>query len=68
MNKLTPLFIAGSLAISAGLVIAQNQMVKDDPIQGHDMPGMDMSDMRAPASGNPFEKAGIGLGDRTRWT
>lgn len=57
MNKLTPLFIAGSLAISAGLIVAQNQMVKDDPMQGHDMPGM--SNMKAPASGNPLAKTGL---------
>ena len=40
MNKLTPIFIAGALAISAGLAIAQTSMNKDDPMQGHNMAGM----------------------------
>lgn len=54
MNRLTPIFIAGSLAISAGLAIAQGQMNKDDPMQGHTMSGMEM-----PASANPSTKAYI---------
>lgn len=40
MNKLTPIFIAGALAISAGLAIAQTSMNKGDPMQGHNMAGM----------------------------
>lgn len=39
MNKLTPILIAGSLAISAGLAFAQKQMNKDNPMQGHTMSG-----------------------------
>ena len=42
MNKLTPIFIAGALAISAGLAIAQNHINKDDPMQNHDMSGHSM--------------------------
>ncbi|OCP19221.1 MULTISPECIES: DUF305 domain-containing protein [unclassified Ensifer] len=57
MNKLTPIFIAGAIAISAGLAIAQSQMNKDDPMQGHDMSGMNMSDLEVPASDNPSTKA-----------
>ena len=46
MNKLTPIFIAGALAVSAGLAIAQSQMAGDAPAAqtqgtGHDM-GHDM--------------------------
>ncbi|ANH08268.1 DUF305 domain-containing protein [Shinella sp. HZN7] len=52
MNKLTPIFIAGALAISAGLVIAQSQMKTGDAMQGHDMSGMAM-----PASDSPSTKA-----------
>jgi uncharacterized protein (DUF305 family) len=45
MNKLTPIFIAGALAISAGLAIAQSQINTNDPMAGHDMSGMQsMSD------------------------
>jgi uncharacterized protein (DUF305 family) len=59
MNKLTPIFIAGALAISAGLAIAQSKMSKDDPMQGHDMTGMEM-----PASGSPSTKAYLAVNDR----
>ncbi|GAA4166726.1 CopM family metallochaperone [Shinella granuli] len=52
MNKLTPIFIAGALAISAGLTIAQSQMKTGDAMQGHDMSGMAM-----PASDSPSTKA-----------
>lgn len=41
MNKLTPIFIAGALAISAGLAIAQTQTNSTAPADahsGHDMP------------------------------
>lgn len=61
MNKLTPIFIAGSLVISAGLAIAQNQMNKDNPMQGHDMTGMDM---QTPASGKPSTKAYLAVNNR----
>ncbi|MEO5759449.1 MAG: DUF305 domain-containing protein [Mesorhizobium sp.] len=63
MNKLTPIFIAGALAISAGLAIAQSQMNKDDPMQGHSMRGMNMSSMEMPASENPSTKAYIAAND-----
>jgi uncharacterized protein (DUF305 family) len=43
MNKLTPLFIAGALAISAGLAIAQSQMNKTQTMQDHNMAGRAMS-------------------------
>lgn len=59
MNKLTPLFIAGALAISAGLAIAQSQMNKDDTMQGHNMAGHSM-----PASDNPSTKAYVAANDR----
>jgi uncharacterized protein (DUF305 family) len=39
MNKLTPIFIAGALVISAGLAIAQSQLNTDNTMQGHNMPG-----------------------------
>lgn len=58
MNKLTPIFIAGSIAISAGLAIAQSQMNKDNPMQDHNMLGMEM-----PASGNPSTKAYLAAND-----
>ena len=47
MNKLTLIFIAGALAISAGLMIAQNEM-NTDTVPDHNMPGHSM-----PASDNP---------------
>ncbi len=59
MNKLTPLFIAGALAISAGLAIAQSQMNKDGTMQGHNMAGHSM-----PASDNPSTKAYVAANDR----
>lgn len=58
MNKLTPIFIAGALAISASLAIAQSQMKKDNHMQDHNMPGMNMS-----ASDNPSTKAYIAVND-----
>lgn len=45
MNKLTPIFIAGAMAISAGLAFAQSQMNTPAPTSGH--AGHSMS---APAS------------------
>ncbi|WID99155.1 DUF305 domain-containing protein [Bosea vestrisii] len=59
MNKLTPIFIAGALAISAGLAIAQSQMNKDNPMKGHTMPGHAM-----PASDTPSTKAYLAANDR----
>ena len=35
MNKLTPIFIAGALAISAGLAFAQSQMNAPETTSGH---------------------------------
>jgi uncharacterized protein (DUF305 family) len=35
MNKLTPIFIAGAIAISAGLAFAQSQMNTPEPTSGH---------------------------------
>ena len=35
MNKLTPIFIAGAMAISAGLAFAQSQMNTLEPTSGH---------------------------------
>lgn len=58
MNKLTPIFIAGALAISASLAIAQSQMKKDNHMQDHNMPGMNMS-----ASDNPSTKAYVAVND-----
>lgn len=52
MNKLTPVFIAGALAISGGLAIAQSQMDKDNPMQGHDISGHAM-----PVPDNPSTEA-----------
>lgn len=48
MNKLTPIFIAGALAISAGLAIAQSRMNTNNM-----MPGHDMQDHSMPALDNP---------------
>lgn len=58
MNKLTPTLIAGSLVISAGLAFAQNQMNKDNAMQGHNMTGHVMA-----ASDNPSTKAYIATND-----
>lgn len=62
MNKLTPIFIAGALAVSAGLAIAQNQMNKTNPAQGHNMPGM--SDVQMQASDSPSTMAYVAANDR----
>lgn len=59
MNKLTPIFIAGSLVISAGLSVAQSQMNTDNPMQGHNMTGMEMA-----ASDTPSTKAYLAVNDR----
>lgn len=59
MNKLTPILIAGALAISGGLAIAQNSMNKDTPMRGHDM-----AKMAAPTSGTPSTKAYLLANDR----
>ena len=59
MHKLTPIFIGGALAISAGLAIAQSQLNTDTTMQGHDMPGHSM-----PASENPSTQAYIEANNR----
>lgn len=66
MNKLTPIFIAGALAISAGLTIAQAQMNQSDPMQGHNMPGM--SGMEAPPSDAPSMKVSLAASDSLQKT
>ena len=64
MNKLTPIFIAGALAISAGLAFAQSQMNKDEAMQGHKMPGKNMSGHTMSASDNPSTSRYIVANDR----
>lgn len=59
MNKLTPLFIAGALAISAGLAIAQSQMNKTQTMQDHNMAGHAM-----PPSDSASTKAYLAANDR----
>jgi uncharacterized protein (DUF305 family) len=59
MNKLTPILIAGAIAVSAGLAIAQNQLNNEDPMAGHDM-----SVHAMPATGNPSTKAFADANDR----
>ncbi len=58
MNKLTLIFIAGSVAVSAGPATAQGQMNTDDPMQNHDMSGHSM-----PASDSPSTKAYMAAND-----
>lgn len=50
MNKLTPIFIAGALAISAGLAFAQSQMNTPDTTSGH--AGHNMSAQATDADGS----------------
>lgn len=52
MNKLTPIFIAGALAVSVDLTIAQSQMNENSTTHGHAMTGHTM-----PASDNPAPQA-----------
>lgn len=59
MHKLTPIFIAGALAVSGGLAVAQSQMNKDNPIDGHDMSGHTM-----PVTDNPSTAAFVSANDR----
>jgi uncharacterized protein (DUF305 family) len=49
MNKLTPIFIAGALAISAGLAFAQSQMNTPETTSGH--AGHNMSAQATDADG-----------------
>ncbi len=42
MNKLSLILIAGALAVSVGLVFAQNQMDMKPEMQGHSMQEMTM--------------------------
>ncbi len=58
MNKLTPIFIAAALVISAGLAVAQNQMNKDDSMQNHKNAGHSM-----PVSDSPSTKAYMAVND-----
>lgn len=64
MNRLTPIFIAGAIAISAGLAIAQSQMNHDAPMQGHDMSGMTMPGMDMSATDSPSTTAYMEAMDR----
>lgn len=59
MNKLTPIFIAGAVAIAAGLAFAQSQMDTDTAAHGHGTAGHSM-----PASDSPSTKAFIEANDR----
>lgn len=59
MNKLTPIFIASAIAISAGLAIAQKQMNAGNTMQDHDMPGHAM-----PEADDPSTKAYVAANDR----
>lgn len=52
MNKLTPIFIAGALAVSGGLALAQSQMNDGNAMPGHNMSGMEM-----PADASPSTQA-----------
>jgi len=56
MTKLTPIFIAGALAVSAGLAIAQNRMNADNTARGHSH--------AIPVSDNPSTKAYVAASDR----
>ncbi|MBU1335835.1 MAG: DUF305 domain-containing protein [Alphaproteobacteria bacterium] len=49
MNKLTPIFIAGAIAISAGLAFAQSQMNTPETTSGH--AGHSMSSLATDADG-----------------
>lgn len=44
MNKLSLILIAGALAVSVGLVFAQNQLEMKPEMQGHSMQDMAMPD------------------------
>ena len=57
MNRLTPIFIGGAIAISAGLALAQTQMDNNGAMQGHNMPGMNMQGMDMSAADEPSTKA-----------
>jgi uncharacterized protein (DUF305 family) len=59
MHKLTPVFIAGALAISGGLAIAASQSNGGDPMQGHNM-----SDHAMPVSDNPATEAFVAANGR----
>ena len=57
MNRLTPIFIGGAIAISVGLALAQTQMDNNGAMQGHNMPGMNMQGMDMSAADEPSTKA-----------
>lgn len=52
MNRLTPVFIAGAIAVSAGLVFAQSQLDWDEGTQGGHG-GHSISTMDANPGGQP---------------
>lgn len=65
MNKLTPIFIAGAIAISAGLAIAQSQLKTNDATSAdHSMPGMDMSGAETTSSSASSTPAYAAANDR----
>ncbi|CUX65311.1 MULTISPECIES: CopM family metallochaperone [Rhizobiaceae] len=57
MNRLTPIFIGGAIAISVGLALAQTQMDNNGAMQGHNMPGMNMQGMDMSAADELSTKA-----------
>ena len=63
MNKLTPLFIAGAIAVSAGLAVAQSQMAPEAPAAhgghggGHGAPAAVASSTSDSASTQAFREA-----------
>lgn len=59
MHKLTPVFIAGALAISGGLAIAERRGNGGDPMQGHNM-----SEHAMPVSDDPATEAFVSANNR----
>lgn len=57
MNRLTPIFIGGAIAISVGLALAQTQMDNNGAMQGHNMPGMNMQGLDMSAADELSTKA-----------
>lgn len=57
MNRLTPIFIGGAIAISVGLALAQTQMDNNGAMRGHNMPGMNMQGMDMSAADELSTKA-----------
>lgn len=50
MNKLDTTVLAATLALAAGLAVAQTAQTGGSGMQGHDMPGMQMQGHDAPAT------------------